>query len=1081
MHTAIAWFTRNPVAANLLMWILCVGGTLSVLTVNQEEFPSFEIPVVSVKVAYLGAAPEEVETGVCIRVEEAIEGVEGIDKVHSVSSEGTCSVNVELHIDANQVVALNEIKGRVDGINSFPLETEKPIVSMLAMQRNVLHVALSGSADERILKEVAQQLRDDMTAIDGVSQVGVKYTRPYEISIEVSEYALRRHGLTLDQVTAAVRNGSLDMPGGTIKARDGEILIRSKGQAYWGPEFGHIVVLTRRDGTKVTLGEIAEIRDGFEEGDLFARFNGEPAVVLTVAQLETQDIMQIAGDIKAFIERVRPSLPEGLSLTVWTDASAQLVERMDVLNVTALGGLLLVLVVLALFLRFRLAMWVAAGIPIALLGTLAVFPYADIRISTLTVMAFILVLGVLVDDAIVVGERVYSHEQSGKSPVRAAIDGTREVSIPVIFGVLTTMAAFLPVIIVPGAMTNFFGVIGHVVMLALVFSIIESQLILPAHLAHRKRGTARHRAGRTWARLQGRLSDWLLRVGTDHYAPFVKRAVAKRYITAAVGLGVLILALAFLASGRVIFGFFAPMEGDRIFAQLEMPEGVSVGVTMEAAQQIERAADVLNRELTRELGREQPVILNQLTSIGTPADRDGPPNQPQPGRSHFAEVVIELPLASERDNMSTVDIANRWRQLVGPIPDAVQLAFTSDRFSTGEAINYQLSGQNVEELRQAAVELRAELARYAGVFDIYDTFRAGKQEIRLSLLPEAHNLGLTLGDLARQVRSAFYGAETQRVQRGQDDVRVMVRFPEAERKSLGNLEDMYIRTPDGKEVPFYSVARFELDKGYSAIRRTDRRRVVNVIADVDRAVIAPEKVLAGLADTAIPELQARYPNMSIGMDGEQEERNQAMLALARGALLALVIIYALLAIPLRSYVQPLVIMSVIPFGAVGAIFGHWVMGVQLQFFSALGIVALSGVVVNASLVLVDYVNRCRRQGMAVDEALVLSCTVRFRAIVLTSVTTFVGLIPLMGNSTPMTEPFIPMAISLAFGVLFATSITLIYVPVLYRITEDFFGWDPVAQGIRESDDETDRREPTWSTEIARPVPSAAPQPVRRGT
>ncbi len=1053
MHTAIAWFTRNPVAANLLMFILCVGGLLSLLTVNQEEFPSFDIPVVTVSVDYLGAAPEEVEQGVCIRVEEAIESVAGIDKVRSIASEGTCMVNVELEIDTDNVVALNEIKARVDGINSFPAETEKPIVSTLEILRNVMYVTLSGNADERILKEVARELRDEMTAIEGVSQVGLDYVRPYEISIEVPETTLRRHGITFDHVTHAVRNSSLDMPGGSIKGRDGEILIRSKGQAYRGEEFENVAVLTRRDGTKVTLREIADIRDGFEEGDLYARFNGQPAVVLKVSQLESQDIMQIARDIKTFIERARPSLPEGLALTVWTDASLELQDRMQALNATALGGLVLVLIVLAMFLRFRLAMWVAAGIPIALLGTIATFPYVDINLSTLTVVAFVLVLGILVDDAIVVGERVYSHEQMGKPRVLAAIDGTQEVSMPVIFGVLTTMAAFLPIVIVPGMMTDFFGGIGHVVMLALVFSIIESQLILPAHLAHRKRGAGRGRSGRGWHRLQGRLAGWLVRMGSDHYAPFVARAIAKRYITAAIGLGILILALAFLASGRLVFGFFPSMEGDRIYAQLEMPEGVPSETTMLAARQIERAAEALNEELTRELGRDEPVILNQLTSIGTPADRDGPPELPQPGRSHFAEVVIELPPAQERDNRSTAGIANRWRELVGPIADAVKLRFTADRFSAGEPINYQLAGSNVDDLRAAAAELRAELARYAGVFDIHDTFRAGKQEIRLSLLPEARNLGLTLGDLARQVRNAFYGAETQRVQRGQDDVRVMVRLPEIERKSIGNLEDMYIRTPEGKEVPFYSVARFELGRGYSTIHRTDGRRVVNVIADIDRSINTPEEVMRSIDSTVVPALLARYPGIYIGLAGEQEQRMEAMSGLTQGALLALVIIYALLAVPLRSYVQPLVIMSVIPFGAVGAIFGHWVVGVHLQFFSALGIVALSGVVVNASLVLVDYVNRCRRQGMDVDEALVQGCNVRFRAIILTSVTTFVGLIPLIVNQTPATLPFIPMATSLAFGVLFATFITLIYVPVLYRIVEDIFGWDPVAQGIRDSDDE----------------------------
>ncbi|MDE0064231.1 MAG: efflux RND transporter permease subunit, partial [Gammaproteobacteria bacterium] len=426
----------------------------------------------------------------------------------------------------------------------------------------------------------------------------------------------------------------------------------------------------------------------------------------------------------------------------------------------------------------------------------------------------------------------------------------------------------------------------------------------------------------------------------------------------------------------------------------------------------------------------------------------------------------ELPPARQRNNRSTAEIANRWRELVGPVTDAVKLRFSSDRFTAGEPINYQLAGSDVDALRAAGAELRTELTRYAGVFDIHDTFRAGKQEIRLSLLPEARNLGLTLGDLARQVRNAFYGAETQRVQRGRDDVRVMVRFPEAERKSIGNLEDMYIRTPGGKEVPFYSVASFEIGNGYSAIRRTNGRRVVNVIADVNRDVHTPEEVMRGIERTVIPSLLAKYPGMYIGLDGEQEQRMEAMQGLAQGALLALVIIYTLLAVPLRSYVQPLVIMSVIPFGAVGAIFGHWVMGVHLQFFSALGIVALSGVVVNASLVLVDFVNRCRRQGMDVDEALVQSCNVRFRAIILTSVTTFVGLIPLMFNQTPATMPFIPMATSLAFGVLFATFITLIYVPVLYRIVEDLFGWDPVAQGMQESREQPARRDATWPGETS---------------
>ena len=1047
MYTAISWFTRNPVAANLLMAVLLVGGTLALLTVQQEQFPSIDTQMVNITVPYLGAAPEESEQGVCVRVEEAIEGVEGLSKVHSIAAEGACNVMAELDTNADTNEALNEIKSRVDGINGLPAETEKPIVAKLMMTRGVVQIAVSGDADERTLKEVGKEVRDDIASLSGISQVTLSYVRPYEIAIEVSEQVLRRYGLTLDQVARAVRSASLDMPGGTIRTEGGEILIRTQGQAYWGQEFEGIVVVTRGDGTKITLDEIATIRDSFEEGDLRARFNGEPAVVVKVYQVGSEDTIQIARDVKAYLRDYQSMLPEGLKLTVWTDESKQLTERLDTLTNTALTGLLLVVIILALFLRFRLAMWVAAGIPIALFGTLAMFPYADISISTITVMAFILVLGILVDDAIVVGERVYAHEQMGKHPVQAAIDGTWEVSVPVIFGVLTTMAAFLPLIIVSGRMADFFSVIGYVVIIALVFSIIESQLILPAHLAHRNHDEASHGFSRQWNRLQGRLSSGLETFASRYYQPTLKLAVEWRYATAAIGLGVLILAVSLIASGRVVFGFFPSIEGDRVFAQLEMPEGVSVDVTARAAESLERAALALQQELDRQRTPEQgSVIVNMLSSIGAAVERDGPPRRNTSGRSHYAEVVIELVPLAERDGLSAKDVARRWRELTEDIADAVKLTFNADVFSAGEPINYQLSGKDVVRMQEAAAELRAELSRYDGVFDIADSFRAGKQEIKLSLLPEARTLGLTLNDLAGQVRNAFYGVEAQRIQRGQDEVRVMVRYPEGERTSIGNLEDMYIRAPDGSEVPFYSVARFDIGRGFSSIRRVDGRRVVNVTADVDRSQVSPEEINSSIQRQILPVLMDKYPGIDIGLSGEQEERAKAMTGLAMAALLALVIIYALLAIPLRSYVQPLVIMSVIPFGAVGAIIGHWVMDQLLVFFSMLGIVALSGVVVNSSLVLVDRINRQRREGVPLMEALLNAGVMRFRPILLTSVTTFVGLVPLMATATPATAFIIPMAVSLAYGVLFATFITLFLVPSLYSITEDLFGWDEVAQG-----------------------------------
>ena len=1041
MHTAIDWFTRNVVAANLLMFMLLLGGVLSLFTVHQESFPNVDAEIVSITVPYLGAAPEEVELGVCLRIEEAVRGIEGTEKINTTANEGVCRVNIELIEDLDTIIAFNKIKSEVDGIITFPVETEKPIVSKLVIRSGVMQIAISGNASESTLKELGKTIRDDIAALSGISQVDLQFVRPYEISIEVSEYSLRKHNLTLLEIANAVRKDSLDMPGGALKTASGEILLRTKGQLYTGEDYQNIVVLTRVDGTQLTLGEIAEIKDGFEEGDLRARMNNNPAVMVKVSRIGKEDITSMSDDIQNYLLEARRRMPEGITLTVWNDESTEMVERIDTLVWTAATGLLLVFVILALFLRFKIALWVAAGIPIALLGGIAVFPYAGISISTLTVMAFILVLGIVVDDAIVVGERVYAHEQKNKHPIRAAIDGTNEVSVPVIFGVLTTMAAFLPLIIVPGRMGDFFSVIGWVVIICLLFSVVESQLILPAHLAHRNRKPSTRQFAIAWNRFQDKLSAGLEGFADNVYQPALDRTIRWRYVTAASGVAVLILALALIMSGRVIFQFFPAIEGNRIFAVLELPEGIAIERTIEATKQLELAAEVLRKELDSELSHSsKSVIKNIFTSIGTTIPKSGPPRPSGPGRSHFAEVAIELVSLSDRDDRSAEAISKRWRELVGPIPEAVKLSYSSAAFSAGEAINFQLAGKNVDELRSFAAQLRAELGRFDGVFDISDSFRAGKQEIKLMLLPNARNFNITLNDLAQQVRYAFYGVEAQRIQRGQDDVRVMVRYPEKERNSIGNLEEMRIRAPSGVELPFSSVARFELGRGYSSIKRIDGQRVVNVTADLDRNQLSPEAVIASIEAEILPDLLLSHPQVSISQAGEQEERAKSLAGLAQAAVLALFIIFMLLAIPLRSYVQPMVIMSVIPFGAVGAIVGHYVMGWPLVFFSLLGIIALSGVVVNASLVLVDYINRRRREGVTVEEAVRMAGVVRFRPIILTSVTTFVGLLPLMATANPSTAFIIPMAISLAFGVLFATTITLFLVPSLYMISEDIFGW-----------------------------------------
>ena len=1041
MRRVIGWFVNNPVAANLLMTMLIAGGAISIFQIRQEEFPPIDFDMVMVTVPYLGAAPEEVENGVNLRIEEALEGVQGIYRMTSSADEGRASVLLELETNANRIQTANEIKSQIDAISTFPVETERPVVSLLTTINNGLEIVVNGDADERALKELALEIREDIAALQGISSVEVAYVRPDEISIEVSERTLRRMGLTFDQVAEAVRRTSLDMPGGSIRSGAGEILLRTQGQAYTGEDFRDIVVVSREDGTRIYLDEIATIVDGFQEGDTQARFDGQPAAIVRVNQVGEEDVVEISETVRAYVEEARGRLPDGIELTIWQDEAETLRARIDILLGSAATGLALVLLLLTLPLEFRLAMWVAAGIPIAMLGTLGVFGAVGITISTLSVVAFILVLGIVVDDAIVVGERVYAHEQQGKDQITAAVEGTSEVAVPVIFGVLTTIAAFTPLIFAPGNVGQMLSIIGYVVVICLVFSIIESQLILPAHLAHRRLSARKDEVNAlrgAWRRVQERVATGLERFARDVFGPALDRVIEVRYTALALGFSVLLVALALVLSNRIEVQFMPAIEGDTIFAQLEMPEGVDVEQTARAARQIEEAALRLKAELDAANPGRPSLVEHIFTSVGQTLG-GGFMSGPQ---SHMAELVLAVLPLSERGNVSVTDMADRWRELTGPVYDSVSLTFATSGLTVGDAISIRLQGRNVDDLANAAAELRAELARFEGVQDISDTFRSGKQEARLSLLPEGRQLGLTLNDLARQARQAFYGEEVQRVQRGAEDIRVMVRYPEAERRSLGDLEDMRIRAADGTEIPFAAVAEIELGRGYSTITRVDRQRVVTVRADVDRDVVTPEAVLRSLEADGLPRILSGYRGIGYSLFGELEQQNESFTGLINLIPLALLMIYALLAIPLRSYVQPLVIMSIIPFGVVGAVIGHLVMGWTIMITSIFGLISMAGVVVNSSLVLVDYVNRQRRLGVDVRDAVHNASIVRFRPILITSSTTFAGLMPLMLNNNPATAFFVPMSISLGWGVLSATGITLFLVPCLYMIVEDLFPTEP---------------------------------------
>ncbi len=1090
MKPIIAWFGNNHVAANLLMGLIVLAGLVTLPIMPKKTFPDIDVPYISIAVPYLGAAPEEVEEGVCVRIEEELEGVVGVKSIRSNASEGVCSVSVELFEDSDKSKALDEVKNRIDSIDTFPEEIEQPITTLIENINNVLSLTITGPDDERTLKELAQQIRDDIVQLPGITQVEVANVRPYEISIEVSEVSLRRFELTFDEVARAVRTGSLDLPGGTIKTAASEILLRTKGQAYNGYDFENLVLRTRADGTRLYLKDVATVVDAFADTDQILRFNGKPAALIEVKRVGQEDVQQISSAVRHYVDNISHALPQNIEATIWNDDSKQLDDRINTLLESGRQGFLMVLILLAMFLRPRLAFWVSVGVPVAFLGAIFLTSALGLSINVISLFGFILVLGILVDDAIVVGESVHTTHQEGFATLKGAIEGTQRVTTPVIFGVMTTMAAFSPLLLGVGFMGQVMAVIATTVMCCLVFSLIESQMILPSHLGHTEVkseagevgmmlvpimavillgfawdvrsyvalaiGTASiffglHLAGlfapvasRIMA-IQSRFADGLETLINTRFRQLAETAIRARYLTVAIAIAVFLSAMAILASGRLPFSFFPPLASDQVVAKLTMPLGTPARVTNQAIRQLEASAAEVKEKLNTEFPRQLPATHILAAVGGQVTAGNGPP---QPGATgggtangHLGEVILQLTPSETRD-ITTRQVADIWRETNGSIPDAVELKFNSSLFTVGNDIDIQLEGENVEELRIVAAKLRAKLDEYPGVVDITDSFRSGKQELKLAITPSGEALGLTLGNLAKQVRQAFYGEEAQRIQRGRDDVRVMVRYTEAERSSLASLNTMRIRTPDGSEVPFATVGRANLSQGFSTIKRADGRRVVNVVADVDRTQITANEVIAALRNGPIQELIAPYPRVTYRLEGMQAEQQESVASLVPYLFIALFVIFALLAIPLKSYIQPLTIMSVIPFALCGAIFGHLIMKnlgyiTGIAMMSVLGFTAASGVVVNSSLVLVHGINQRREQGLALINSLVEASVSRCRPILLTSLTTFVGLSPLMFDNSVQAQFMVPMAVSLAFGVMFATVVTLLVVPSGYLILEDF--------------------------------------------
>jgi len=1050
-HGPLAWFARNRVAANLLMIFLLVGGGLTLISIQMELFPEFSIDQISIRVPYLGASPEESEEGVCMRVEEAIAAVEDIKELRSVASEGMGTVVAELEEYADGREVLDDIKSEVDQIITFPEETEKPIITEMTNRRHMLTVVLYGDVSEHTLKYLAEEVRDELTAVKYISQVEISGVRNFEISIEVSEGTLRRYGISFDQVSRAVSSSSLDLPGGSVKTSGGEILVRTKGQKYRGKEFEKIVVLTRPDGTEVYLDEIADIIDGFEDSDQLARFDGKPAVLINVFRIGEQDALEVADTVKDYVKEKKNELPAGVSIAVWSDFSRILRSRISLLTHNAYYGLTLVFLCLTLFLDLRLAFWTMMGIPISFLGAFVILPQLGVTINMISLFAFIVVLGIVVDDAIVVGENIFDYRQQGMPPLRAAIVGVKELWSPVTIAILTTVAAFLPLLYVKGNMGKIMRVIPMVVISVLMISLVEALLILPAHLSHGRL----HKKPGPIARLQEKIRqrlEWFINIPFAHV---VKLCVKWRYVTVAGGMVVLLATVGYVVGGHIKFLFLPDVEADNIVAMLTMPQGTPREKTEEIVRYLEDKAQEIRRDIDDRIADGYPSIYKHIsTTIGSSyTGRGGPRGSAVAASgSHLAVVNIELLPSEERDipahefglDLSATSMMNRWRDSVGEIAGVSSLKFISSMFSAGDAIDVELSHRNFDTLLKAADRLKEKLAEYEGVKEISDSFLPGKMELKLSLKENGRTLGLTLADLARQVRQGFYGDEVQRVQRGRDDIRIMVRYPEQQRKSIADIENMRIRTVGGVEVPFNTVASVKYGRGYATINRTDRRRVVQVTADVDDKVANAKEINNELFSNVLPQLSQEFPGLFFGARGEEEERAESLGSLKKNFIVALLGIFGLLAVQFRSYIQPVIIMTAIPFGIVGAVIGHIIMGFNLSLLSMFGIVALTGVVVNDSLILIDLINRRRSSDEPIEQVVCSSATRRFRPIIMTTLTTFFGLCPMIFEKSLQARFLIPMAVSLAFGVLFATLITLVLIPCLYTILED------VKSVIRES-------------------------------
>ena len=1030
----ISWFSRNPVAANLVMVFVFFAGAMSLATISKEMFPRSERNMISISVPYPGAAPVEVEKGVILPMESVLEGLQGIKKITSGADRdyGRIYLEIEASEDINDV--LTQVENRIDSIVDLPDDMEKPTIKKLDSNIWAIGVVVYGELTKPERKALGDQVYDEVLALPEVKDLNLYGAGTYEISIEVKEDRLRELNLTLSEVANAVRVSSLDLPAGIIRSEAGNVLIRTEGKAYVGQDFENIVLRSQVDGTQLLLSDVAEVRDGFTDTIFLNHFDRETAITLAISSLEGQNVLTISEAIHRYVDKKRDTLPKGLSITTFNDLAYDLQGRLDMMSENLVLGGILVALVLGLFLNLKVAFWVILGIPVSFAGAFWLMPMGAVTVNVLSLFAFIMVLGIVVDDAIVIGESVFSEAKSdfqqkrdaGEIPdggyeasVETVVAGAQRVAIPSTIGVLTTMAAFFPIIFIGGSFGGITSAIGIVVILCLTFSLIESKLILPAHLVGLKFGQPANESVSFVRGIQSKVSQGLKYFIDNIYGVWLRRALRNRYITLAGFLGALIIALGAVGSGIARFEFFPMVPGDGVQAEIIMQDGASVESMLDTIAVVEDAIFAVDEKYRLENPGETGLVENVAFFVISDVT------------ANFRVVLTR----SEFRTLSATEIERLWRDEVGLLPDVRKQKYSSGQGPSGAKISLSLSGSDPEELTLAGMDLQQELSTFPGVYDIYNSQGSGSKEVLINLKPYASQIGITLSDVARQVRQAFYGEEAQRIQRDSDTVKVMVRYPYDERRSILTLENMHIRAGNGEAVAIGEVAEISLGVGLTAIDRLDRKRTVTVTAEVEADKIQSGDVVKDVTTNFVPQLLERYPSVSFRLSGGTQEQNEYYGKMAVGFLAALFMIYGLLAVPLRSYIQPVVIMSVIPFGFIGAVIGHMVFSVSINILSVFGIIALAGVVVNDSLILVEFANRGRKDNLSLEDAIVSAGKKRFRAILLTTLTTFVGLLPLLFETSVQAQFVIPMALSLSFGILFASTITLVLIPCLYFVVE----------------------------------------------